>query len=89
MGKVTYEVLIVEELDDETDPQERADDIAYEISSILNYPLSVEVTVINPDTDVKKTSILSLRSRKARDLNNLKTNDMGLSSDIDFRIIQV
>jgi hypothetical protein len=66
MRKVTYEVLIVEELDDETDPQERVDDIAYDISSVLNDPISVEVTVINPDADVKKTSILSLCSRNAR-----------------------
>ena len=54
MRKATYEVLIVEELDDEADPQERADDIAYKISSILNDPISVEVTVIYPDIDVKK-----------------------------------
>jgi hypothetical protein len=53
MRKATYEVLIVEELNDETDPQERVDNIAYKISSILNDPISVEVTVINPDADVK------------------------------------
>ena len=51
---VEFNIRIIEQLNDETDPQERADKIAYDITSVLSDSISVEATLIQPD-DVKTT----------------------------------